>query len=202
MSSAPPRPSTLDHILSLEEWSSLPEDEPGEFVDGRLEEEEMPDVLHEVVVAWLIQQLRNWLAGKGGIVVGSEAKYRVGSDRGRKPDVAVFLPGGNRPPRRGLVRVPPEIAIEVVSPAPRDGQRDRLEKPAEYAAFGVRWYWLVDPQLQSLEVLELRPDGIYGHVLGAAEGRVTNVPGCPDLGLDLDELWREIDLLGPEESGD
>jgi Uma2 family endonuclease len=202
VSSAPPRPSTLDHILSLEEWSSLPEDEPGELVDGRLEEEEMPDVLHEVVVAWLIQQLRNWLAGKGGIVVGSEAKYRVRADRGRKPDVTVFLPGGNRPPRRGLVRVPPGIAIEVVSPAPRDGRRDRLEKPTEYAAFGVRWYWLVDPQLRSLEVLELRPDGIYGHVLGAADGKVANVPGCPDLVLDLDELWREIDLLGPEESGE
>jgi len=29
--------------LSLDEWFDLPEDEPGELVDGRLEEEEEPD---------------------------------------------------------------------------------------------------------------------------------------------------------------
>src|SRR5439155_15404402 len=29
--------------LTLEQWAAMPEDEPGELVDGRLEEEEMPD---------------------------------------------------------------------------------------------------------------------------------------------------------------
>ncbi len=28
--------------LSLAEWADLPEDEPGEFVDGRLVEDEVP----------------------------------------------------------------------------------------------------------------------------------------------------------------
>jgi len=28
--------------MTLEEWADLPEDEEGELVDGRLEEEEMP----------------------------------------------------------------------------------------------------------------------------------------------------------------
>ena len=39
--------------LSLEEWFALPEDEPGELVDGHLEEEEVTDYLHGLLVMLL-----------------------------------------------------------------------------------------------------------------------------------------------------
>jgi Uma2 family endonuclease len=181
--------------LSLDEWFALPEDEPGELVDGRLEEEEVPDYLHELLVAFLVQALRNWISPQGGLVAGSEAKFAVGSGRGRKPDLTVYLPGSRRPPARGLIRVPPDIAIEIVSPTPRDGRRDRVEKMADYAAFGVSWYWLLDPQLRSLEILELDAQGRYLHALGASTGTLEKIPGCDGLTLDLDALWAAIDEL-------
>jgi len=181
--------------LSLDEWFALPEDEPGELVNGRLEEEEVPDYLHELLVAFLVQLLRNWIRPQGGLVAGSDAKFAVSSRRGRKPDLTVYLPGSRRPPARGLIRVPPDVAIEVVSPTPRDGRRDRVEKLADYAAFGVAWYWLVDPQLRSLEILQLDAQGRYLHVLGASTGTLQQIPGCEGLTLDLDALWAAIDSL-------
>jgi hypothetical protein len=36
------------------------------------------------------------------------------------------------------------------------------------------------------------------HALGATFGVVADVPGCPGRSLDLDDLWQEIDRLGPE----
>lgn len=185
--------------MSLADWADMDEDEDGEFVDGRLEEEEMPSVEHEMVVAWIIRMLGNWLAPRGGIVAGSDAKFAVRPpNRGRKPDAFAYLPG-RKPPRRGMVEIPPDIMIEVVSPTPRDGRRDRVEKLEEYAAFGVRWYWLVDPQLRSLEVLELGADGRYVHALAVAESVVIErVPGCEGLTLNLGELWAEIDRLDAE----
>jgi len=181
--------------LSLDEWFDLPEDKPGELVEGRLEEEEVPDYLHELLVSLLVTTLNNWISSRGGLVAGSEAKFAVGARRGRKPDVTVYLPGSRRPPARGLIRVPPDIAIEIVSPTPRDGRRDRVEKTAEYAAFGVAWYWLLDPQLRSLEILQLAAGGRYLHVLGATHGTIETVPGCEGLTLDLDALWVAIDSL-------
>lgn len=181
--------------LSLDEWFDLPEDQPGELVEGRLEEEEVPDYLHELLVALLAQLLGNWISPRGGLVAGSGAKFAVGSGRGRKPDLTVYLPDSRRPPARGLIRVPPDIAIEIVSATPRDGRRDRVEKTADYAAFGVAWYWLLDPQLRSLEILQLDSQGCYLHVLGASDGTLDKIPGCEGLALDLDSLWAAIDSL-------
>ncbi len=181
--------------LSLDEWFALPEDEPGELVDGHLEEEEVPDYLHELLVALLVRLLGNWIFPQGGLVAGSEAKFAVGAGRGRKPDLTVYLPNRGRPPARGLIRVPPDIAIEIVSPTPRDGRRDRVEKMADYASFGVAWYWLLDPQLRSLEILELDAQARYLHVLGASTGTLLNIPGCDGLTLDLDAIWAAIDHL-------
>ena len=184
--------------MTLDEWAALDEDEPGELVDGRLEEEEVPDYGHEVCVAWLLRVLGNWLVGKGGFAAGSDAKFAIAPRRGRKPDVTVYLPGGRVPPRRGVVRVPPDIAVEIITSTPRDVRRDRIDKMRDYAAFGVRWYWLLDPDTRTLEVCELR-DGLYAWVLGASAGRVEAVPGCDGLALDLDALWAELDRLAAGE---
>jgi Uma2 family endonuclease len=181
--------------MNLEEWAALPEDEPGEIVDGYLVEEEVPENAHEVVIAWLIRNLGGWGASKGVIVLGSGAKYAVSKSRGRMPDLSVFLPDGPRPPKRGLNRQPPSIAVEVVSETPRDARRDRVEKLSEYAAFGVKWYWVVDPWLRALQIHELNAEGHYVHVVDATDGRVERVPGCDGMALDLEELWKELDAL-------
>ncbi len=186
--------------MSFAEWTTLPEDEPGEWVDGYLMEEEVADPLHDVVVGWLIAVLRGWVRPRGGFVGASETKFAVSAQRGRKPDVWCFLSGARVPPARGIVRVAPDLMCEVVSATPRDERRDRVEKLAEYAAFGVRYYWVVDPQLRTFEIFEQGADGRYVHALGATGGRVDGPPGCAGMILDLDSLWAEVDALGAETS--
>jgi Uma2 family endonuclease len=185
--------------MTVHEWAGMPEDEPGELRDGILEDEEVPDLTHESAVAWLLVSLRTWVVPLGGFAFGSEVKFALSNLRGRKPDLSVFFPGRPSLPRRGPVTIAPDIAVEIVSPTPADQRRDRITKLSEYAAFGVHYYWMLDPSARTLEILALDPDGRYVHVLGATEGKLALVPGCAGLSLDLDELWREIDRLGPEE---
>jgi Uma2 family endonuclease len=181
--------------MTVSQWESLPEDEPGELVDDALVEEEVPDFVHEAVVAWLLHTLREWVLPRGGYVFGSEAKFVVRPSRGRKPDLSVFFSARGKVPARGAGRVPPDIVVEVVSPTPRDGRRDRVEKLDDYAAFGVAYYWIVDPEQRSIEVLERGVDGRFVHALGVLDGRVDRVPGCDGLALDVDALWSEVDGL-------
>jgi Uma2 family endonuclease len=195
MSEHPAQPH-FGRQLTFEEWAAMDEDEPGELVDGYLEEEEVPNVIHEVVLTWFAMVFRTWL-GRRGWVIGSGAKFAVRPNRGRKPDLTVYLGGERKPPANGIVRVPPDIAVEVVSPSARDGRRDRIEKMADYAAFGIRYYWLIDPAFRSLEIFELM-NGHYARTAYATEGTMTSVPGCEGLTIDLDALWQELAELERE----
>lgn len=179
--------------MTLEEWADLPEDVEGELVDGFLVEEEVSDLVHDVVIAWLIHKLYGWAEPHAGIVAASDAKFAVGERTGRKPDLSLFLPDP-LPPRGALVRVPPYIAVEVVSPSARDRRCDRVEKRAEYASFGIAWYWIVDERARTVEILRLE-DGAYVTALSAAGGVERDVPGCDGLTLDLDDLWAQVDRL-------
>jgi len=189
------------HPMSVEQWAALDEDEPGELVDGHLEEEEVPTWAHELVVSWLIGILRGWIVPRGGFVLGSESKVAVSARRGRKPDVVVFFSSRGLPPRQSsLTRSPPDLVIEVVTATPRDQRRDRVEKKADYAAFGVAQYWIVDPEARTFEILARRDDGRFVELLAASEG-AHDVPSCDGLRLDLDALWSELDRWPAGEDG-
>lgn len=188
-------PQPLQPRVSAEDWASMPEEEKFELVAGELEAEEVPDYVHEVIVAWLIRVLGGWVCPRGGFIAASEARFILSPEQGRKPDVSVFLPGGARPPRRGPVRIPPDLAVEVISPRARDVRRDRIDKHDAYARFGVRQYWLVDPEARTLEIWRLNERGTYERLVGAAAGAVV-VEGLDGLVVDLDALWAETDRLG------
>jgi Uma2 family endonuclease len=175
--------------MTLEQWADLPEDEEGELVDGVLVEEEEAGALHELIVPWLAHMFYLWLGNRGRVLT-SDAKFAVSKTRGRKPDLSVYLTRVKLP-SHAVIRTPPDIAVEVVSPRPKERRRDRFEKLAEYSTFGVHYYWLLDPEARTLEVLERNETGAYTIALSAAEGRV-GIPGCDGLELDLDALWAVI----------
>jgi Uma2 family endonuclease len=69
-----------------------------------------------------------------------------------------------------------------------------VEKLAEYADFGVRYYWLVDPMNRLVHIHELSSDGRYAVALAQAKGE-HDVPGCEGLKLNLDALWAHVDSI-------
>lgn len=157
----------------------------------------MPDAVHELAVTWLTALLRAWL-GAQGFVLGSEVKLAVFQKTGRKADLSVYLPGRAPPPRRGALKDAPDVVVEVVTPTPRDERRDRVEKMEEYARFGIRSYWIVDPALGSFEIFSLETDGRYKKSVGCTGGVISPVPGCEGLRVDVDALWTELARLADD----
>lgn len=88
--------------------------------------------------------------------------------------------------KKGAIAAP-DLVIEVSSPS--TSRRDRLQKRALYARFGVRWYVLVDPPSEVVEVFELNDEGDYV-VKGGASGDEGLTIGCfPNLVIDLSKVW-------------
>lgn len=178
--------------MTLAEWGDLDEDVEGELVDGFLEDEEVPTHRHELVVAFLLLVLADWARTRRGRATASETKLAVGPKRGRKPDVNVFLPPDLPHPDDVVARVRPHLVVEVVTPRPRDARRDRIDKLRDYAVAGAKHYWIVDPQVHTVEMFRLER-GRYTVSGAYAAGRAQRLPGFPGLVLSIDQLWDEAD---------
>jgi Uma2 family endonuclease len=176
-----------DRGMTLKEWSDLPDD-VYELVNGVLVDDEVTSLTHDILAPYLAMVLGNSVWRRGGVVV-HDHKFGVARSTGRKPDVAVFFSRAGLKGDARVTLIPPDIAIEIVTPTPRDTRRDRVEKRREYARFGIRWYWIVDPALQTVEILQLGENRRYEHVTDGSTGKL-RVPGIRGLVLDLDALWR------------
>jgi len=173
--------------MTLAQWGDMDEDDEGELVDGVLEEEEMPTWLHEMIVGWFVTQLTVWGRKHRARVAPSELKIAVGPKTGRKPDASVFAHEELPRLHDAVVRCKPLLVLEVLSPRPRDQRRDRVDKLRDYARAGARHYWIVDPQLRTIEMLKLEGKK-YVVATVASSGRVRPA-GFAGLALDLDDLW-------------
>src|SRR5262245_51845665 len=90
-----------------------------------------------------------------GFVFGSQTGYRCFPDRPRllrKPDGSVVVRGRfvNDEIPKGDIAIPPDLAIEVVSP--NDFYEENEEKVSEYLGAGVRLVWVVNPSTKTVMV--------------------------------------------------
>lgn len=175
--------------LTLDEFDEA-EIVPGFRVElgrGEVVVTEVPLPGHLVIVDRLRRQLILFDARSPGRIVcvasGGECKLSVAQfDSERHPDLAVYL---TQPPYQDSNTVwsewIPELVIEVVSSGSQT--RDYDEKRAEYLAFGVKEYWVVDPE--RLEVLVLRRSrGMWTEqVLKAADKYLSHL--LPGFELDV-----------------
>ena len=81
-----------------------------------------------------------------GHVFDSSTGFRLPGGNVRSPDVSFVATGRfskERPPE-GFSDVPPDLAVEVLSP--EDRPRDLLDKVGEYLQAGVGLIWIIDPR--------------------------------------------------------
>jgi Uma2 family endonuclease len=125
-----------------------------ELCDGYLEILPMPDFYHQLIVQMLFRSLDDFVrALKSGLVGTAPLPVRLGRGKFREPDIGYF-----EKHRIKDTRTPPESAdlvMEVVSPGHENRERDLVVKRREYAKAGIREYWIVDPEEQTITVFTL-----------------------------------------------
>jgi Uma2 family endonuclease len=139
----PVRQRLADH--TVEDVLNLPDDAPRvELRDGVLIVVPSPTFGHQTIGNLLWWWLRQHAPERFQVVTA--VGVAVGLKDTFEPDVLLL----RRPVALTSHYFTPEqvaIAVEVVSPGTK--RRDRLEKPAEYAATGIAHYWRIeqDPEL-------------------------------------------------------
>ena len=122
-----------------------------EIVAGELVVTPAPGVSHQRVVTSLAVHLELFVRAHeiGTVLVGpidilfAEGDYL-------EPDLVVVLDRSAHLFSDRGIEGPPDLVVEVASPA--SAARDRGVKLERYRAYGVPEYWVVDPELRTIEV--------------------------------------------------
>ncbi|MDJ0678363.1 MAG: Uma2 family endonuclease [Xenococcaceae cyanobacterium MO_167.B52] len=116
-----------------------------------------------------------------------------GEPRNRYPDLTILREEHiEQLLQRNTVRLsmsPPLLVVEVVSPGELQRNRDYIAKRTQYQECRIPEYWIIDPEAQTVLILELS-DGIYQEV-GSFSGEAKLVsPQFSELSLIAAEIFK------------
>lgn len=147
--------------MTIEELAQLPEDEARfELIKGDMIEMTPPGSEHgELMTAAAIligsfvrrERLGAVISGDAGFILARTPDILLG------PDVA-FVRAERLAPREertGWLELPPDLAVEIVSP--NDTFRDVERKVALYLDHGVRQVWVLNPRERTISVFTPGP---------------------------------------------
>jgi Uma2 family endonuclease len=165
--------------VTVEEYLLTSYEPDCDYVDGRIEERNVGEHDHgflQILLGTLFTNNRKlW-----GVHTVTVVRTQVSPKRFRVPDISVMRADA---PRGPILRTPPLIAIEILSPEDR---LNRLQvKADDYLAFGIAHIWMIDPENR----IAYTADRFGFH--SVQDGELT-VPGTA-IRVVLGELFAELD---------
>lgn len=177
---------------SYKDYLSWPEGERWELLGGvAYSMSPAPSRYHQKLIMELAKQIANFLTGVSCDVYTSPIDVKFSGLEDDKeptilqPDIVVVC-DEEKLTDEGITGAPDFIA-EVISPS--SGLHDRKTKYDLYEYYGVREYWIVDPDESVVEIYLLDENGKFQRLgaFGAEDSAEVNV--LPGLEIDLSSVF-------------
>ncbi|MFQ6034174.1 MAG: Uma2 family endonuclease [Candidatus Bipolaricaulia bacterium] len=178
--------------FTYEDYKSLPESETRryELLGGELVMVPSPTEYHQRISGNLEFILRQFVRERNlGRVYYAPLDVVFGKGEEREvvqPDIFFVSKERSAIITEEEIQGAPDLIIEIISPG--TGERDRGYKKTLYARYGVKEYWIVDPEVETVEVFT---PGEKGFVLTRAyrSADVLRSPLLEGLEIDLHEVF-------------
>ena len=146
------KPIEADQRYTYADYLTWDDDVRRELIDGVIYVMSAPTWEHQRINGNLFMQIAVFLKGKPCKVFSAPFDVRLNADDKDdtvvQPDIVVIC-DRTKLIGTGCVNAP-DMAVEVLSPSTT--RRDRLEKLNLYQKYGVREYWVVDPDDKTVSV--------------------------------------------------
>jgi Uma2 family endonuclease len=179
--------------LTYADLVALPEDGlRHELIDGEHYVSPSPTTRHQIVLGNLFWVLEGFVRQQGqGRVLFAPVDVFLSESDILVPDLVYVSNKRLARVEKPYIRGAPDLVVEVLSPSTR--KRDVGVKRRCYEEFGVAEYWIVDPELETVEVFRqsasrdgLRQVAELSRAFG--DGPLMS-PLFPGLALSLDQLF-------------
>lgn len=144
-----------DRLYTIEDIEALPEGVYAELIDGKMYMMAPPSSIHQDISMWLSTTIFNYIRSRKGKCKVYAAPFGVLIRKDKYnfflPDISVIC-DRDKLDQKGCHGAP-DWVIEIVSPSSR--RMDYIRKLPIYKEAGVREYWIVDYDRNSILVYNL-----------------------------------------------
>lgn len=145
-------PLPQQRLATIEEYESLPEDSRAEVFDGQIQYMASPSQVHQTILLELLSTLNSYVKEKRGPCKVLPAPFDVKLNDSPltivQPDIMIVCDKNKLDGKR--CNGAPDFIIEIVSPG--NSSDDYIKKLYYYKNYGVREYWIVDPNRRTIAV--------------------------------------------------
>jgi Uma2 family endonuclease len=175
----------LSRKYNWDDYLTLPEGERHELINGRLYSMSPgPSIKHQELSMRLSARLFDQARESGCRLFAAPTDLKLSEQDVVQPDLMVVCQPGQI--QMGHVEGAPTLIVEILSPSTQ--AQDRVRKLHLYAKSGVKEYWLIQPECETVEVLHLR-EGSYAVATSCTKEDEFRSPSFPSWQLDLTELF-------------
>ena len=183
-----------DTRLTYDDFVLFPDDgKRHEIIDGEHYVTPSPNLRHQELVGRLHVEIALYLRThpRAGRIFLSPLDVVLSHYDVVEPDLLFVAGDQSSILTEKNIQGPPALVVEVLSKSTR--KRDAQTKRRLFERPGVREYWLVDPELDTVQVFRPSPEGKLLRVaqVMAEEGETLTTPLLPGCAISLRELFRE-----------
>ena len=178
-------------LLTVADLDLMPEDgNRYEVIEGELLVSRAPSLAHQRVSRNLLIIIDSYLAQHPIGEVLATPGVMFSELSGVIPDI-VFISNDRRQEIASGERVTgaPDLIIEILSPGAENVRRDRMAKRQLYGRYGVKEYWVVDPEQRTIEIYRSL-DGALELVRSFAEGEEITSPLLPGFACETSAVFK------------
>lgn len=173
---------------TYEDYRQLPEGAPYELIRGRLAMSPAPTPRHQLVQANLFFELSRVVRDQDeGHVLSAPLDVRLSDTTVLQPDLVFIETDRTDLIGDQAIEGAPDLVVEILSPA--SAHRDLTEKKRLYETHGVREYWVVDPDSETVEIFENSENGFLQAARAVEDGTVSST-AIDDFTVSLPALFQ------------
>jgi len=152
----------MNHVIEspprtiMQVFKMLPEGTLAEVIDNSLYMSPAPNPYHQRILLRLSSRLDNYILENklGEILIAPVDLYLDETANVVQPDILFFSKNNPLVVNKSGLHGVPDLIIEILSPGNKE--HDLVKKKLLYEKFGVKEYWIIDPETRSSKGYEIK----------------------------------------------
>jgi len=184
-------PETTSDLLTYDDYKTFPDNDGirKEIIEGDLFMTPAPSTKHQSILRELSFLFYDFVKkNKLGEILFAPCDVVLSRINIVQPDL-IFISKKNLQILTDLnVQGAPDLVVEIISPSSKDA--DQIYKKRIYEKFGIKEYWIVDPDEETVEIWTLK-NKKYHLATKAKKPQIIKSRLLPEMKIDLSKIYLE-----------